>query len=91
MRQILTLILFFGAAFLIIFFSKLTKNFCILDNECEWKITNCCTEEAGAKWECVNKKVFVEQECPKHVICPKIPSPKPNLYCVCENGKCVMK
>ncbi|MEM5878972.1 MAG: hypothetical protein QXU74_00575 [Candidatus Aenigmatarchaeota archaeon] len=91
MMKIFSILLFFGIAFSIIAFHELTRNICIFDSECEWKITNCCSENAGAKWECVNKKTFVEPECPKYVICPRILSPKPNLSCKCEEGKCVIR
>jgi hypothetical protein len=85
------LLIFFIAAFSIIIFKNLTKNICLGNFDCEWKITNCCPETAWAKWECVNKKSFKEIECPKFIICPKIFSPKPNLSCECVNGECVAK
>ena len=58
---------------------------------CEWKITNCCTKNAGAGavWNCTNEKTF---ECEKNFVsCPQIPSPKPNLACVCKEGSCVVE
>ena len=91
MKAFLFLISLFSIAFLIILFQKSTKNICLTSLDCEWKITNCCTEQAGAKWECVNKKTFVGPECPKFVICPQFLSPKPNLSCRCENNKCVVR
>jgi len=83
--------LLFLLAFSIIVFKNLTKDICIFNSECGWKIVNCCPEEAFAKWECVNLKTFKEPECPEFVICPKIYSPKPNLSCVCEKRGCVAK
>jgi hypothetical protein len=90
MKAMILLILFFALAFSIIIFKNSTKNICLGDFDCEWKITNCCTAEAGAKWECVNLKSF-NLSCPKFVICPQILSPKPNLSCGCEEGKCVVR
>lgn len=81
----LILVLFFIV--LIIF-----KNFQV-SHECDWVITNCCPENAGARWECVNVKSYKPKlNCSEvQVICPQILSPKPNLKCVWENGKCVVK
>jgi hypothetical protein len=90
MKAIILLILFFAVAFSIIIFKNSTKNICLSNFDCEWKITNCCTENEGAKWECVNVKSF-NLSCPKFVICPKILSPKPNLFCGCEKGECVVR
>jgi hypothetical protein len=60
---------------------------------CEWIITNCCPENGGAYWECVNVKTYKQKlNCEEvQVICPQIPSPKPNLSCVLENNACVVK
>ncbi len=59
---------------------------------CEWRITNCCPPEAGAKWECVDIRKFKEPNCSKYkVLCPQVISPKPNKLCVYENGRCVVK
>ena len=66
-------------------------NVCTSDSQCEWRITNCCSEQAGAKWECVNTREFKQPECPSIVICPQVLSPKPAQPCVCELGKCVTK
>jgi hypothetical protein len=90
MKALILLILLFVIAFSIIIFKISTKNICLSDSECEWKITNCCTEDSGAKWECVNVKSF-NLTCPKFVICPKILSLKPNLFCGCEKGRCVVR
>ncbi|MEM5766223.1 MAG: hypothetical protein QW423_01140 [Candidatus Aenigmatarchaeota archaeon] len=89
-KSLLVNMLLFTLAFSIILFHKSTKDFCIFDRDCEWEIINCCTEQEGAKWECVNIKSFIELECPKYVICPKIISPKPNLSCKCKEGRCVV-
>ena len=89
MKAIILLILFFGIAFSLIIFKNSTKDICLTNFDCEWKITNCCTEEAGAKWECVNVKNF-NLSCPKFVICPQVLSLKPSLSCKCEKGKCVI-
>lgn len=67
------------------------NSICKDDANCEWRITNCCSENAGAKWECVNLKTFKAPECPSVVICPQVISPKPTSSCSCENGNCVVK
>ncbi|MEM5829301.1 MAG: hypothetical protein QW040_00365 [Candidatus Aenigmatarchaeota archaeon] len=90
-KHLFILVLLFVSAFSVIVFHKLTKNICVFDLECKWKITNCCPESMGAKWECVNIKSFNELECPKYVICPQFLSPKPNLSCKCERGGCVVR
>jgi len=66
-------------------FSKKTE--CLLDFECGWRITNCCTESAGAEWNCMNLKTYKE-DCPDIVICPQVLSPKPQSACICSNGGC---
>ena len=62
---------------------------CYFSFVCSWEITNCCPETAGAKWECVNLKLFKRTECPEAVICPQVISPKPSKDCVCIEGSCV--
>jgi len=64
-----------------------TQNACSVDSECEWRITNCCPESAGAKWNCESGKNKM-QECPKSIICPQVLSPKPDRRCVCVQGRC---
>ncbi len=64
---------------------------CYLDGDCEWEITNCCPESAGAYWECVNLKEFKEPDCPMRVICPQVVSPRPAMRCACEQGSCVTR
>ena len=64
---------------------------CSGDDECEWRITNCCPENAGAKWGCVSAKSTLETTCPKSVICPQVISPKPNKICGCVKGMCETK
>ncbi len=90
----LTILIVLFSVYLGIFLAKLSpqlipKNFCLSNEECEWRIVNCCPENAGAKWECVNKRNFIEPECPELIICPQVISPKPEQGCICENNKCV--
>ena len=82
---LLTIFAFFA------FYNLKYKNYCFFDFECDWKITNCCPEEAGAKWECVNLKSFEKPKCEGLILCPQIISPRPEKNCVCLNGKCVAK
>ena len=58
---------------------------------CEWKITNCCSENAGAEWKCVNVEDFSPSTCAGLILCPQVISPKPSLNCVNVNGVCVAK
>lgn len=81
----LILLLAILSSLLLVLYSKLAKD------PCEWRITNCCPENAGAKWECVDIRKFKEPNCTKLVLCPQVLSPKPNLSCVYENGSCVVK
>lgn len=67
--------------------SFITK--CYFDSDCSWEITNCCPENAGAFWECVNLKTFRAPRCPGRVICPQVISPKPTELCICKEGGCV--
>lgn len=63
---------------------------CNFDYDCEWISTNCCPENAGAYWECINKKSYID--ClSRQILCPQVISPKPPLSCVCEKGSCVVK
>jgi len=62
---------------------------CVDDKDCEWVITNCCPENAGAYWECVSLKTYKSKPCPKDIICPQFISPKPSKRCFCEEGRCV--
>jgi hypothetical protein len=89
MNTFLLLIAVFVIPFAIIFLSS--RNGCFTGFECQWKITNCCPETAGANWECVNIKSYKETKCPGFMICPQFLSPKPNLSCTCENGECAAK
>jgi len=61
----------------------------IAQQNCEWKITNCCPENAGAAWNCVSLKDFKEPTCTGLILCPQVISPKPSLSCVNVNGVCV--
>jgi hypothetical protein len=83
--KIIFVFFIFSISFFIIYQSFLPR--------CEWIITNCCPENAGAKWECVNVKTYKPKiDCSKfQIICPQVLSPKPNLSCVLENNKCVIK
>jgi hypothetical protein len=56
---------------------------------CEWKITNCCPETAGARWECVHAHDFEEPECSEDSVCPQFISPMPTTGCTCVEGECV--
>lgn len=77
-----------GIRFEIISVALLTGK-CYRDSDCAWVITNCCSETAGAKWECVNTKTYEPVECPQSVLCPQVISPKPEKGCVCVDGECV--
>ena len=61
---------------------------CTTDSDCVWMSTNCCSENSGAYWECVNKKSYIDC-CSKLVLCPQVLSPKPKTPCKCIGGKCV--
>jgi len=91
MNKLVQLLIVICCIAIVIIFYFSSKDSCFLDFECQWKITNCCSETAGAQWECVNVKSFNETNCPKVIFCPQILSPKPNLSCMCEKGKCVVK
>jgi hypothetical protein len=58
------------------------------NSDCSWEITNCCPENAGAQWSCVNKRTFAQAPCPSTVICPQVISPKPDRPCICIRGVC---
>jgi len=63
---------------------------CNATSDCSWQSTNCCGENAGAKWECINGKTF-QPGCPRNILCPQVLSPKPNSTCICDQGGCVEK
>ena len=63
----------------------------VTQQKCEWKITNCCQENAGAEWSCVKLEDFREPSCTGLILCPQVISPKPSLNCVNVNGVCVAK
>jgi len=65
---------------------QLSQN-CTADSDCSWTSVNCCSENAGAKWECINERQSVIQ-CTKVVLCPQFLSPKPNNDCKCISGVC---
>lgn len=86
---LITISVIFAA--LTIIFGKQLKEKCFFDLDCSWLITNCCPEEFGARWECVNIKSYEPTECPERVLCYPIPSPKPMQACFCQEGSCVVK
>jgi len=63
---------------------------CQEDADCKLVSVNCCPEEAGALWKCINVKESII-DCPLYVVCPQILSEKPAGKCVCENGECVLR
>jgi hypothetical protein len=60
---------------------------CSKDKDCDWLITNCCKEDAGAEWQCLNKNSYIDCKS-KLVLCPNISIPKPKVECKCINGTC---
>jgi hypothetical protein len=69
---------------------RLVSKDCSSSSDCSWKITNCCPENSGGMWECINYKTF-EPACPNTILCPQVVLPKPTTACVCEQGKCISK
>jgi hypothetical protein len=66
----------------------LIREKCKTNNDCAWVITNCCPENAGANWECVNMNAFEEPKCADSVICPQVVKSKPKMACICMEGNC---
>ncbi len=66
--------------------TKIVKS-CTNNNECAWKSTNCCPENAGASWQCINIKLS-KIECPSTPVCLQVINPKPEKKCICLNGIC---
>jgi len=62
-------------------------NKCTQGDECAWVSTNCCPQNMGANWECVNEEE-TRMECPEDIVCPQVISPKPEANCVCNEGTC---
>ncbi|GEM_PF-1797312 len=93
MNRILFILIFLFAIVFVVVGGKDLKEKCLTDTDCQWIITNCCPESAGAYWECVNRKTYVPRlDCDKvFVVCPQVLSPKPTSKCVCQNGDCVVK
>ncbi len=60
---------------------------CDEDADCRWVSTNCCPENAGANWECVNEE-DTELNCDDDIVCPQVVSPQPSADCVCVDGSC---
>lgn len=86
----IVLILLISAVGIYLFYLYSKKSECVFDFDCGWRATNCCKEEAGATWRCVNLKTF-KTNCPDIVICPQVISPKPQTACVCISGECKTK
>ena len=61
---------------------------CTKDSDCVWMSTNCCSENEGAYWECVNKNSYIDCKS-KMILCPQVISPKPDKKCSCIGGSCV--
>jgi hypothetical protein len=61
---------------------------CSKDEDCDWIITNCCKEEAGAQWQCLNKNSYIDCQS-KLVLCPNVSVPKPKASCKCLNNTCI--
>ncbi len=62
---------------------------CRRDSDCEWISVNCCPENAGAKWECVNSDYVDNCSDRLDIMCPQVISPRPGTTCTCEDDKCV--
>jgi|TARA_Y100000310_G_C20115173_1_gene548948 hypothetical protein len=68
---------------------------CTTNNDCEWFSTNCCSENSGAYWECMNPEFF-DKECIDNNGFTHLPgkgcytfiSKKPENECKCINGFC---
>jgi hypothetical protein len=60
---------------------------CSKDEDCDWIITNCCKEDAGAQWQCLNKNSYIDCQS-KLVLCPNVSVPKPKEECKCINNTC---
>lgn len=60
---------------------------CSKDEDCSWMITNCCSENSGAKWECLNKNSHIDCQS-KLVLCANFSSPMPKVDCKCINNFC---
>lgn len=57
---------------------------------CEWRIVNCCPENAGAEWKCV-KKSSKAPSCEDLILCAQVISPKPSVGCENVKGACTIK
>lgn len=64
-----------------------TVKTCLGDEECGWVSTNCCSENMGANWACLNEKE-TEIDCPENPVCPAVISPRPTAECSCIKGTC---
>ena len=88
MKKLLIFIFILLSSLLIFNLYFFSSKKCYFDFECQWKIVNCCPEQAGAEWKCVNIKNFTEPKCPDFIFCPQVYSPKPEIKCSCINGVC---
>ncbi|MCX8190275.1 MAG: hypothetical protein N3F05_03565 [Candidatus Diapherotrites archaeon] len=61
---------------------------CISDADCAWVSTNCCPENAGAYWECVNPSKLKLNCSAIRQMCLQVIRPKPETACVCKEGIC---
>ena len=60
---------------------------CTQDSDCVWGSINCCGENAGASWSCVNKQSYVDCQS-RQVLCPQVISQKPTGACSCVSNRC---
>ena len=60
---------------------------CSKDEDCDWIIVNCCREDLGAQWQCLNKNSYIDCQS-KLVLCPNISVPKPKEECKCIDNIC---
>jgi len=60
---------------------------CSSNADCSWLITNCCSENAGAHWECLNKETYIDCKS-RETLCIQVISPKPSSSCSCVNNVC---
>ncbi|MEM4663286.1 MAG: hypothetical protein QXM75_04665 [Candidatus Diapherotrites archaeon] len=61
---------------------------CTSDADCAWVSTNCCPENAGAYWECVNPKNIKLNCSDRGQMCLQVISPMPEENCLCMGGTC---
>ena len=61
---------------------------CQSNSDCSWQITNCCTVNSGAGWQCISRESKIE--CNEFVLCPSVSSPKPEGNCSCVKSECAV-